>query len=227
MVRIGSAAFRSVCLVTTHSSPTPLARAVRTKSARRTSSTAERVIRAMDAIVKAPERERREHEVPPVPSAGGREEVEPERQHQDEQDADEEGRRRLPDQRQAHRRVVEEASSAAPPTGRRSGTRRPAPPRTRRAPARTSPAGRIAPPPSRAAGSGSSARSRRARTFARKTPYWTGRDRSRPRSRRTRSISEIGASGGRSSGTGSPDSRITTNTTVETSQRATRVRNSR
>ena len=64
-------------------------------------------------------------------------------------------------------------------------------------------------------------------TFARKTPYWTGRDRSRPRSRRTRSISEIGASGGSSRGTGSPDSRITTKTTVETSQRATRVLKSR
>src|SRR5437879_2105057 len=56
--------------------------------------------------------------------------------------------------------------------------------------------------------------------FLRKTAYCTGSGRSRPRSFRTRMISLVGASGGRSRGTGSPDSRITTKTTVETSQSA-------
>ena len=61
-------------------------------------------------------------------------------------------------------------------------------------------------------------------TLPRKTAYCTGSGRSRPSSARTRANSLRGASGGSSSGTGSPDSRITTNTTVETSHSATRAR---
>src|SRR6185369_3641223 len=56
--------------------------------------------------------------------------------------------------------------------------------------------------------------------------YCTGSGRSSPSSRRTRSISLVGASGGRSSGTGSPDRRMTTKTTVVTSQTATSARRS-
>src|SRR6266850_4607149 len=56
--------------------------------------------------------------------------------------------------------------------------------------------------------------------------YCTGSGRSSPSSRRTRSISLVGASGGRSSGTGSPESRMTTKTTVVTSQTATSARRS-
>src|SRR6185436_12786986 len=56
------------------------------------------------------------------------------------------------------------------------------------------------------------------------TAYCTGSERSRPSSRRTRSISLVGASGGSSSGTGSPLSRITTKTTVVTSHTATSAR---
>ena len=61
----------------------------------------------------------------------------------------------------------------------------------------------------------------------RNTPYWTGIGRSRPSSCRTRSISAMGASGGSRSGTGSPDRRMTTKTTVTTRQSATSVRKSR
>src|SRR5262245_19074949 len=61
-------------------------------------------------------------------------------------------------------------------------------------------------------------------TLVSNTPYCTGSGRSSPRSRRTRRISESGASGGTSSGTGSPDSRITTKTTVETSHSAISAR---
>src|SRR5262245_28455073 len=57
----------------------------------------------------------------------------------------------------------------------------------------------------------------------RKAAYCTGRGRSSPSSARTRKISLRGASGGRSSGTGSPERRMTTNTTVETSHTATRA----
>src|SRR5437763_1003250 len=49
IVTTGSAAFLSVCFITTAASGKPLARAVRTKSWRSTSSTAERVSRAMEA----------------------------------------------------------------------------------------------------------------------------------------------------------------------------------
>src|SRR5438874_7423360 len=59
-----------------------------------------------------------------------------------------------------------------------------------------------------------------------KTAYWMGSARSRPSSRRTRMISLVGASGGKSSGTGSPDRRMTTKTTVVTSQTATSARRS-
>ena len=59
------------------------------------------------------------------------------------------------------------------------------------------------------------------------TPYCTGSGWSSPRSRRTRKISLVGASGGNRSGTGSPESRMTTNTTVQTSHSAMRARNSR
>src|SRR5437867_2190269 len=61
----------------------------------------------------------------------------------------------------------------------------------------------------------------------RNTAYCTGSGRSRPSSARTRKISLRGASGGSSSGTGSPDRRMTTNTTVETSQSAMAARSSR
>jgi len=54
MVRMGSAAFLRVCFATTTTSPSPFARAVRTKSARWTSSTAERVMRAIEAMANAP-----------------------------------------------------------------------------------------------------------------------------------------------------------------------------
>jgi hypothetical protein len=54
MVTMGMAAFLSVCLATTSVSDTPLARAVRMKSARSASSTAERVSRATEAMAKAP-----------------------------------------------------------------------------------------------------------------------------------------------------------------------------
>src|SRR5262245_60025456 len=64
------------------------------------------------------------------------------------------------------------------------------------------------------------------RTLPMKTAYCTGRGRSRPSSRRTRSISLVGASGGSRSGTGSPLSRITTKTTVVTSHTATSARSS-
>src|SRR5205814_657331 len=64
------------------------------------------------------------------------------------------------------------------------------------------------------------------RTLPAKTAYWTGSARSRPSSRRTRMISLVGASGGKSSGTGSPDRRMTTKTTVVTSQTATSARRS-
>src|SRR4051812_32393144 len=57
-----------------------------------------------------------------------------------------------------------------------------------------------------------------------KTPYCTGSGRSVPSSFATRAYSLRGASGGSSSGTGSPERRITTNTTVETSHTATRAR---
>src|SRR5262249_16206830 len=67
----------------------------------------------------------------------------------------------------------------------------------------------------------------RLRVFRRKTAYCTGSGRSRPSSRRTRSISLMGASGGRRRGTGSPERRMTTKTTVETSHRAMRARKSR
>src|SRR5262245_27561339 len=63
-------------------------------------------------------------------------------------------------------------------------------------------------------------------TLPTKTAYCTGRGRSRPSSRRTRSISLVGASGGSKSGTGSPLSRITTKTTVVTSHTATSARRS-
>jgi hypothetical protein len=65
------------------------------------------------------------------------------------------------------------------------------------------------------------------KTLRTKTRYCTGSDRSRPSSARTRKISLRGASGGSRSGTGSPDSRMTTNTTVDTSQSATSARRSR
>src|SRR5229473_7469789 len=61
----------------------------------------------------------------------------------------------------------------------------------------------------------------------RKITYWAGSGLSRPSSRRTRRISLVGASGGRSSGTGSPDRRMTMKTTVETSQSATSALRSR
>ena len=62
---------------------------------------------------------------------------------------------------------------------------------------------------------------------ARKITYCTGSGLSRPSSRRTRRISLVGASGGSRSGTGSPDRRMTTKTTVETSQSAMRARKRR
>src|SRR4030095_14107023 len=65
------------------------------------------------------------------------------------------------------------------------------------------------------------------RTLPRNTASCTGRGRSRPRSLPRRSYSLRGAPGGTSNGTGSPDRRMTTKTTVETSQRATSARNSR
>src|SRR5262245_50136742 len=65
------------------------------------------------------------------------------------------------------------------------------------------------------------------RTLPRKTAYCTGMGRSRPSSARTRANSLCGASGGSRSGTGSPDSRMTTKTTVETSQSAIAARMSR
>src|SRR3989442_10108190 len=64
-------------------------------------------------------------------------------------------------------------------------------------------------------------------TLARNVAYWTGRGRSNPSSVRTRKISLRGASGGRSSGTGSPLSRMTTKTTVETSHSAISARSNR
>src|SRR5262245_35800513 len=64
-------------------------------------------------------------------------------------------------------------------------------------------------------------------TCPRNTAYCTGSGRSRPSSARTRANSLCGASGGSRSGTGSPDSRMTTKTTVDTSQSATAARRSR
>src|SRR5207249_6082394 len=63
--------------------------------------------------------------------------------------------------------------------------------------------------------------------LARNTRYCAGSGRSRPSSRRTRKISLRGASGGKRRGTGSPERRMTPNTTVETSQTAIRARRSR
>ena len=136
-------------------------------------------------------------------------------EQQDEQDADEERRRRLPDQGHAHRRVVEERVRASSRRGARSGSR----PRWRtgrgEGPARAWRAPVPRPPSWPSSGSGSSGRSRPATASLRKTPYWTEIGRSRPSSRRTRSISAMGASGGSRSGTGSPDRRMTTKTTVD------------
>src|SRR5947207_1034476 len=61
-------------------------------------------------------------------------------------------------------------------------------------------------------------------TWARNTAYCTGSGRSVPSSFATRAYSLRGASAGSSSGTGSPDNRMTMKTTVETSQTATRAR---
>src|SRR6058998_2846581 len=64
-------------------------------------------------------------------------------------------------------------------------------------------------------------------TWPRNTAYCTGSGRSVPSSLATRANSLRGASGGSSSGTGSPDSRMTTKTTVETSQREIAARRRR
>src|SRR4051812_5933843 len=64
-------------------------------------------------------------------------------------------------------------------------------------------------------------------TLPRKTTYCTGSGLSSPNSARTRFISEIGASGGSISGTGSPDSRIVMKTIVTMPQRAISARKTR
>ncbi len=61
-------------------------------------------------------------------------------------------------------------------------------------------------------------------TWPRNTAYCTGSARSVPSSLATRAYSLRGASGGSSSGTGSPDSRMTTKTTVDTSHTAMSAR---